>query len=195
MNIKAALLIGGKSLRMGECKSLLPFGDTTLGHHLCGLLEQVTGTPPLLSGTGGIGPECDVLERVPDRETSAGPLSAVLGLFDRYPQWDFLVLATDLIAMNQAALLWLLEMANHTEQPTVWPRLPDRPFGEPLAAVYKRHAFSFLNAAWLDGIRGLKGALAGSHREQPLIPEHLRFAFTNVNHPEELAAARARMDQ
>ncbi len=195
MNIKAALLIGGKSRRMGMSKSLLPFGDTTLGRHLCGLLEEVTGTPPLLSGTGEIGIECEALERVPDRQASAGPLSAILGLFDRYPQWDFLVLATDLIAMDQAALRWLLDFANHTVQPAVWPRLPDRPFGEPLAALYKRHAFPYLDAAWHEGVRGLKGALPGPLREQPLIPEHLRFAFTGVNSPEELAAARARMDQ
>lgn len=189
-----ALLIGGASRRMGRPKSLLPLKGTTCGAYLCGLLREVCGREPLLVGTGSIGDATEAYGRVTDRQAGAGPLSALLGLYD---QWgggatDFLVLATDLVAMNAAALNWLLDQVPGDPRLATWPRLPGRPFGEPLAAFYRAAAAPSLEEAWCRGERSLKRALPASRLYQPEIPPTHRAAFANANRPADLLGIQDR---
>ena len=53
-----ALMIGGRSTRMGADKALIAKGATTLASHLARLLEKVIGTAPVLVGEGEIGDDC-----------------------------------------------------------------------------------------------------------------------------------------
>ena len=73
------------------------------------------------------------------------------------------------------------------EQQVVWPRFPDREFGEPLAACYRAMASETLTAAWSRGERGLFRALPRDLRYEPIIPETFRSCFVNYNRPEDLA--------
>jgi len=187
-----ALLVGGRSRRMGRDKALLRMDGCALGARLVRLLTDCVGVSPVLSGDGPAGPGTETLLRVPDREPGAGPLSALLGLFDRFPGRDFLALAVDLPAMSAPALNWLLERAAVATRPAVWPRLPGRPFGEPLASVYRAAAAPLLENRWRAGERSLKRALGPEEREEPLPPEALQAAFVNVNTPGEWAALKRR---
>ena len=184
--LRGALLIGGLSRRMGFPKALLPRGTGSLGAFLCELLASATGTEPVLVGRGSIGSSAPAYERVPDLVAGAGPLAAILGLFHHGPETDWLVLATDLAAMNREALDWLCSQTENTAAAAIWPRLPDRPFGEPLAAVYRKTAFPLLESYWHREGRALKGALTPGQRYEPEIPALLRPAFANANTPREL---------
>ncbi len=188
--ILGALLIGGGSTRMGRPKQLLPLKGTTSGAYLCRLLYQVTGQAPLLVGKGSIGKETGNYRRVLDREPGAGPLSAVLGLFDESDEkgTTFLVLATDLLAMNAPALGWLLQQRPPKPNLVTWPQLPGRSHGEPLAGLYLSAAAGMLERAWSDGERSLHRALPKNRIYQPLIPLIYRPAFTNVNQPKDFKA-------
>ena len=184
------LLIGGASRRMGHPKSLLERDGIPVGLYLCRLLEAVTGRVPVLSGQGSIGPETDRYQRINDREPGAGPLSALLGLYDHLPDCDFLVLATDMPAMDSDALAWLIDQAESTTRPAIWPRFSQRPFGEPLAACYRMAAGPLLQDAWSRGVRSLKRSLREEQRSEPVIPASLERAFANVNTPEQWALLR-----
>ena len=147
MSVLGALLIGGRSERMGRPKSEMALGDTTWGHYLCELLRKVTGEEPVLVGEGSIG-EGDVdYPSIPDREPGQGPLSALLGLYQAFPETDFLVLATDLPGMQAKALRWLMGEVEANQHLAIWPRFPDRDVGEPLAAFYRATAKPTLEAA------------------------------------------------
>ena len=188
---QGVLLIGGRSLRMGSPKSLLAHGSSNLAVFLCDLLTRVTGRSPMLLGEGPFeGPE---LARIPDREAGAGPLSAILGLYDALPHRSFLVLATDLYALNRDALTWLLEEVANTNRPVVWPRFPGRPFGEPLAAIYSPEARPILERRWAEGERSLRRVFDDQQRHEPLIPASFRLAFQGVNTPEELARLKTEL--
>ena len=194
MNITGALLVGGRSRRMGQPKSLLPRGNTTLGLYLFELMNQVLEVPSLVVGMGDLGKPVPAEQRIADRVSGAGPLAGLLGLFDgtrgsmdETESGGFLVLATDLIVMDEAPLTWLVQQAHRCSKAVLWPRFPERKMGEPLAGFYDHSAFALLQAAWDRGIRSLKEAVPQNHRWEPVIPQQFRRHFTNVNHPHQLA--------
>ena len=189
--LSAALLIGGRSRRMGTHKALLDRGGITLGDYLFELLENRFEGPPLVVGSGVLGLSARTFRQVCDRETGGGPLAAVLGLFDAGPNCDYLVMPVDMYAMNLAALNWLIDQRDH--QRAVRPLLPGRPFGEPLPAIYNRTAQSLLETSWKRGERSLAAALPRQHVYEPLVPEIHRQAMTNVNSPEDLSALQQAM--
>jgi molybdopterin-guanine dinucleotide biosynthesis protein A len=184
-----ALLIGGVSRRMGSPKAMLDRDGVPLGVYLAELLADSLGTAPLLVGQGPFPHER--YQRVADRELGGGPLSAVVGLIDAFPGEDFLVLATDLYAMNSRALSWLLGRQPEPGHLAIWPRFPDRDVGEPLAAVYRAAAGPVLTRYWTAGNRALIRGLTPEQRSEPVIPESHRLAFTNVNDPQSLARIKS----
>ena len=153
MELQGALLIGGRSRRMGRPKSQIPFNGTTWGKFLCELLQEVTGKAPFLLGEGSIGAGDDLYRRVPDRELGAGPLSGLLGFFDVCRDKDLLLLATDMPLLNADALRWLINQGKESSCSAIWPRFSDREFGEPLAAIYRQSAQKALESAWFRGLR------------------------------------------
>ena len=148
MALQGALLIGGRSSRMGRPKSRIPLGDTTWGRYLCELLRKITSLDPVLVGEGSIGDDDTTFIRIPDLEAGAGPLSGMLGLYKAFPEDDFLVLATDLPNLHTKALQWLCDQTQQTDKAVIWPRFPDRERGEPLAAYYRAAAKPILQASW-----------------------------------------------
>jgi len=189
----AALLIGGRSRRMGSAKALLRRGPTTLGAYLFDLLARRLNRPPLVVGQGELDLAGTHFQRIPDREPGAGPLSAVLGLFDHNPEAVYLVLPVDLYAMDASELDWLIGEHDAGSKVAVRPLMPGRPHGEPLPAIYCAAARAALETSWKRGERGLAASLPGEMVHEPQIPkEHIR-ALTGVNRPEELAALRQAM--
>jgi len=186
VKLQGALLIGGRSRRMGRPKSQMPINGTTWGGYLCELLQEVTGQVPVLLGEGSIGPSDDLYRRVPDREVGAGPLSGLLGFFDACPKQDLLLLATDMPLLNMDALSWLIDQAERTECHAVWPRFSERDIGEPLGAIYRHSVRNTLEAAWLQGLRGPVRALPAELRFEPVIPDPYRVCFSNFNSPNEV---------
>ena len=187
------LMIGGSSERMKTPKALILRGKTTLSLYLFRLMEDLLGAPPVLVGNGPIDPALATTTKIEDLEPGAGPLSGLVGLFRALPGNDFLVLATDLYAMERDALQWLLERASDTGKPFIWPGFANQKYGEPLAGIYRSDCAPILESAWAHGFRGLIRAVPNTQKYQPLIPPHLKLMFSNPNTPEELEALRKKM--
>ncbi len=178
------VLVGGASRRMGRPKALIAREGDSQAAFLAALLETALGRPAWFVG------ELDGLptgRRVPDREPGAGPLSALLGAFDAAVDTHLVVLACDLFSFDRAALDWLLRWRSG-DWPAVWPRLAQRPFGEPLAALYRATARPLLEASWNQGTRALRQAVPAALRCEPELPAQLISAFCGANTPEELQA-------
>lgn len=180
---QGVILVGGKSRRMGRDKALILRGGVPQYLHLAGLVQQVLGRPAWISGRLA-NQDCG-LRRVADREPGAGPLSALLGVYDAEARLNLLVLACDLFAMEVEALRWLLDQAS-SEKLAVWPRLPGRNFGEPLASLYRQEARRTLEESWFAGNRSLWRCLAPENRFEPEPPMELVRAFRGANTAEDL---------
>ncbi len=195
MNCKPALLIGGKSSRMGKNKGLLNRSGQPLGQYLADLLQAETGEQPVLLGEGDIGLNTSHYRCLPDPEKGRGPLAGLVSFIQAYPDSNLILLPTDLYAMDATALSWMIQQARQAEKPVLWPKQPQRKHGEPLAAVYRKEAFPTLLDAWNKGKKSPCQAIPHAMRLEPEIPESLRLAFVNINTPEELEAVKRGLKQ
>ena len=193
LTLRPALLIGGKSSRMGQNKSILLKNGVTLGIYLAQLLEKVTGEKPVLLGEGELGSHTSEFLCLPDPQRDRGPLAGLVAFAREFPEDNLLLLPTDLFAMSEPALTWLVKQAELAETPVIWPRQPQRKHGEPLAAIYKCNSYKALLEAWDQGKGSPCQAIPFEFRFEPLIPNHLRLDFVNINTPEELAAVKRGM--
>lgn len=130
----ALILAGGDSRRMGEDKSLLPFGGQTLVEHVASQLRPVARTVRISTAD----PERHAhlgLPLVCDLQPGCGPLMGIAsGLEASRLDWT-LVVATDIptLPLELIPRLWALR----TEGPCVVPRTADGRL-QPLFALYHR---------------------------------------------------------
>jgi len=184
--VYGAVLIGGRSTRMGRPKHLLRRGRRTYLERVAACLRTVTQDVAVV-GAGDLPRSLRAAVRLPDAPGAAGPLAGILAAMRWAPWATWLVAACDMPNVSEEALAWLLS----TRLPGVWatiPRLAGRGRGvEPLLAHYDFRAAGVLE----DLAAGVKAApsLVAVHPKvlSPLPPPALRAAWRNVNTPADLA--------
>lgn len=187
------LLAGGQSSRMGRDKASMVLGEdglTQAGRTLA-LLRQFCG-PVYLSlregqpvPTGGEG--VPVLRDLPGAQ---GPLSGLLAAFREAPGAAWLVMACDLPLVRADVLAGLAK--RHAEDPS-------RPFvayasaldglPEPLCAIYGSSARPILERHAARGHFCPRHIMLEENAPLLVLPEAGAAALTNVNTPQDLAAA------
>jgi molybdopterin-guanine dinucleotide biosynthesis protein A len=190
--VSGALLVGGTSQRMGRDKAHVALAGEAVATRLARLLAELCEEVLLVGGD----PPADAPgRRVPDVE---GPRCALRGLASALAAAHterVLVLATDLPFVSEALLLALV----------AWPEadvvLPRDPGGsQPLCAVYRREPA--LRAASRRLAAGERLALHEllAELEVRTLPQDVLAALdpdgsalSNLNTPEDLARARARV--
>lgn len=181
----AAVLIGGKSRRMGQPKHLLSIDTKTWLERTVQLLDSLVERTVLV-GAGTLPVSCASLPRLYDIPGIGGPMAGVLAAFRSVPEADWLILACDMPAVTEASVRWLLE-GRYEES---WGRVPrlhrDKKFFEPLFALYKSEASQIFETMFKDG-RARIGLVAEHTKiETPFVPSELQHCWQNINTPEEL---------
>lgn len=157
-------------------------------------LVEVDGVPmarrvaAALAGAGcarvvAVGPEhlAAGLEVLLDEHPGEGPLGAILTALHAGAPAAVLVVACDLAWLDSAAVLALVEAAQHAAGVDVVVGRTDRI--EPLCALWLPSAAPALESAFGDGERAVHRAIAALVRvEVPMRPEALR----NLNSPDDL---------
>lgn len=190
-----ALLVGGKSSRMGKDKSLLICqpGSDPLYKTQIEKLRLLSSHPILLSvRVGQDFSELDPgIEIVPDPVAEQGPLGALTACLEKTTAEYLLILAVDLPQISVAFLQGLISEAIKAGQGVI-PRKEGH--WEPLAAVYPRTILPLAQKHLMEGQLSLqkfideaasKGLLTGREitiQEQPL--------FSNLNTPEDFESLK-----
>lgn len=131
-NVCGAVLLGGRSARMGRDKAHLPLGGVSLAARTAGLLGRVCEDVMLVGGD----PPPDAPGRpVPDPDGPPCALRGLVGALAAARAERVLVVATDLPRLHEK-LLWALVAL--PEADVVLPR--DARGLQPLCAVYRREA-------------------------------------------------------
>lgn len=149
--VKALVLLGGKSSRMGEEKGLIQYHQRTQAEHLIVLFEEL-GMEVFLSVREEQKEKYVFLNRpfVSDQMIGAGPLGGIASAMRAMPQTAFLVVACDLPNVQREHFEFLLKQRNAKSFATCY-ESPLDGGPEPLCSIYEPKAFSALMKVWVNG--------------------------------------------
>jgi molybdopterin-guanine dinucleotide biosynthesis protein A len=177
--MKALILTGGKSTRMGRDKASLEIDGVSQLDRLTTLVRPLADEI-FLSVAHGDAAEHS-LPALPDLEPSPGPLGGLQAAFHHDPEATWLVLACDLALLNADDLEELVAHHDPAREATCFRNpLDDHP--EPLCAIYSPSAAPRLQAALEKNQRCARRFLASLDRTD-LVPANPR-ALLNLNRPE-----------
>jgi len=174
------VLAGGRSLRMGRDKALLPF-------HGCRLVEfvasQARGAVNQITLVGEIGRYANLgYPVIEDIFPGCGPLSGIhAALTQSDAEWN-LILACDMPEVNQAFLEQLMARAERGQAFAVIPVDPGQR-SQPLCAAYHRRCASEIARALDRRVHKVTDALAALPIDFWPVPRS--DYFHNLNTPEE----------
>ena len=181
--VKAGLLIGGKSSRMGMPKALLKIKGRTLVLRTFDTLSTVSEKTVLL-GSGQLPRSLHSADRLPDIPGLNGPLAGMLSAFRWAPESAWIISSVDMPLMHKEAWEWLLSQ----RKPGVWgvlPKIKGSRGIETTAAVYEPMIFEHIESLAAQGIKSLQEIAKHEKVITPVIPEALSHAWSNVNTPGE----------
>ena len=182
-SIKAGLLVGGKSIRMGNPKALLKLRGQTLVKRSFDILAEVA-VRVLLLGSSQLPESLNNVERLPDVNGLKGPMSGMLSAFRWAPDSSWIISSVDMPLMHKNAWTWLL---SH-RRPGVWailPKIRGRKGVETTGAVYEPMIFEHVESLAREGTAKLQEIARHPKVSTPLIPKSLAPAWNNVNTPAE----------
>jgi len=181
--LKALILLGGKSSRMGEEKGLIQYHEKTQAEHLVSLLEEI-GLEVFLSVREEQKENYSFLNRpfITDQLQGAGPLGGIASAMRSLPQTAFMVVACDLPNLQKEQLEFLLKNRN----PKVFATCYESPLDggpEPLCSIYEPKSFSALMKFWVNGKSCPRKMLF--NRTVEILPIQDSNFLVNANTPEE----------
>ncbi len=184
--LRACLLIGGRSSRMGRPKHLIcGKNGRTWVENTVSLLRPFT-RDIVLSGGGDVPESLASLTRLPDVKGVQGPLTGILAAMRWKPDACWLLLACDMPNITPEALQWLVASRNPDSWGTV-PRLQKDGFVEPLLALYEPRARDYFEQFCESGILRISMVARQPYIATPVIPKSLCGAWRNINTPDELS--------
>jgi molybdenum cofactor guanylyltransferase len=177
--LRAGLLIGGKSTRMGRSKALLRIGAESLIERSFSVLSRVSPGAVLL-GSGEVPGTLTSACRLPDVPGIDGPLAGMLSAFRWDPDSAWIISAVDMPLMSDLAWEWLLKQ----RKPGVWAVLPSLDAESPAettGACYEPMIFEYIEELARQRVFKLQAIARHSKVVTPHIPAAIAAAWKNVN--------------
>ena len=182
--LRAAVLVGGSSRRMGEPKEGLRIGSERLLDRILEALRAAGPDPVVLIGAGAaVAGAAAKLPRLPDVPGVEGPVAGLLAALRSEPS-AWLIAACDLPRLTASAVAWLVK-ERRADRWAVMPCVGGRV--QPLLAVYEPEAVALLEQLAAEGTPS-PSRLEGHPRVwSPQPPSPIAPAWRGVNTREELA--------
>jgi molybdopterin-guanine dinucleotide biosynthesis protein A len=200
--LRFALLVGGKSTRMGSPKQSIEFGEHTLGEialeSLSAAAESALGSAEpggvVVLGAGPLPKSPRASVRLADPPGLAGPGAGMIAAHRWAPEAAWIVAACDHPWLRREHIEWLAAQ----RKPGRWAVVPRQRDGHPCPtlALYEPQALAAMERrARADRVRRADPSavldLAQTAIVQP--PAELADGWTNVNTPEQLRAEEERL--
>lgn len=183
--LTGAVLIGGRSSRMGRPKHLIQddSGKTWLERSLEAIGPFVDDL--VISGGGELPATLHGTARVDDMPGLEGPLAGIGALVRKHPFSSWLVLACDMPNLNEQSIAWLLAQRKGRRRAVI-PKNPSTGRSEPLLAWYDYRCGPLIDNMIAAGNRRISELCNEESTAQPWIPDDLVHCWRNFNYPEDL---------
>ena len=185
--VKGLVLAGGKSMRMGEDKGSIDYHGLPQREHLARLLDQFC-EQTFISTSKTIDTAFEV---IPDSFADLGPFGGILSAFRQDPDAAWLVVATDIPLLDEAAIHQLISERNVSKVATCFHN-PETQFPEPLITLWEPRAYPRLLNFLALGYSCPRKALINSEIEELQINN--LDALLDANTPEEKAQLQAKIN-
>ena len=144
-NLLSVVLCGGESKRMGSDKGLLQLNGATWAEHIANKLKA-QGLSVVVSINSSQHAEYSQVfsnkDLVIDELPMHGPLNGLLTVHQKFKQKDILLLACDLVEMDDSTLIQLIEA--YQKNDAEYFAFEQDNFFQPLCAIYTSKALSSL---------------------------------------------------
>lgn len=188
--LKALILAGGKSSRMGEDKSQLDYHGVSQEAHVARMCKDL-GIPTYISKDHNfMESHIHDFPVVKDRVVEMGPIGAIISAFMQEPDTAWLVLASDLPFLTSDAIEYLVRERNTSKLATAYIKSP-MDFPEPLVAIYEPRSYARLLSFLSLGYSCPRKVLINSD-VKTIIADSKEF-LDNVNTPEEMNRAMEKL--
>ena len=179
---RAVVLVGGASKRMGTDKALLAVEDQPAAMRICRLLDEVGFDEVVLVGGEGSRFEAHGQAHLPDLEPGRGPLEGIRSALAATTHDWTLVVAVDLLHLNDAAIRTMIEArADHPFDDVIHATSPDGP--QPLFGWWRRSTLQTIERELSLGHRSVRNVVGMLRASMIDIPADV---LRNVNRPEDL---------
>ena len=181
-SISAIIFAGGKSSRMGEDKSLLPFGKySTLSEYQYERLDRLFENVYISAKENKFNFASEVIH---DILQDTSPLVGLISIFETLKVDEVFILSVDAPFVDKEVIERLLE-ANDPLYDIVVAQSPNGV--QPLCGIYKRSILPLAYAQLKEGNHKLSDLLAVANTRFVTFEEE--FPFANLNHPDEYQKA------
>lgn len=187
--LKALVLAGGASMRMGQDKSQLVYYEDPHEQHLAKVCAAL-GMETYLSKKDTTAKELYGFPVLTDRFVGLGPFGAICSAFLFDPNAAWLVIACDMPFLDQATLEQLKAQRSPSHFATAV-KSAAKPFPEPLVAIYEPKAYPRLLAMLTQGVTCARKFLINSHVE--LLELEDDRPLSNINTREEFEAIKGQL--
>ncbi len=178
--VRAGILIGGRSSRMGRPKHLMLHESRSWLERVTSAVSEQVHSVAIL-GAGEVPESFDGWPRISDVPGGAGPLAGMRAAMRWDPFASWLFIACDMPLLTSEAISWLLEL----RAPARWAILPQRANSgqvEPLCAWY-----DFRAAPLVERLNAPCDLARWPHTHLAAIPIDAQRALDNINTEAEAA--------
>ncbi len=180
--IKALILIGGKSKRLGRNKYLLDFHGVPQFRYLMSVLEKA-GLDTYLSCNREQNDKLPAeLPKIVDKYPNIGPKGGILSAFEKFPKTAWLTIACDLPFVNTENILALLKHRDRDCQVTTY--RANENFLETTFTIYESSSYKRLIETYEDGDHSLQSVLRTVNLK--VVSPINQLDVFNVNNKEDL---------
>lgn len=179
------VLAGGKSLRMGQDKSVMHWHGKEQRYYMADLLKKVCADVYISCREEQKDDIDKNYKTLIDNYTGAGPLIGILSAFKAHPDVAWLVTACDLPLLDLHTLQYLVHNRDANGIATTF-KSPHDGLPEPLITIWEPAAFEKLQSHITDGYTCPRKALIRNESNVKILIAPNPDALINANTPEDV---------
>lgn len=184
-SIKAVILCGGESKRMGQDKSQIEYHDLPQGQYMFDLVKKL-GLEVYISCRSVQVHQFEQFPKVIDQYSDIGPISGVISAFEAFENTAIMIIGCDYPLLSRNEIQHWIASRDTSKHATMLSAADNQI--EPTLCIYEPRAYSTIHQAYLKGHYSLRKVLLNLHVQ--IILSLDPTSLLQANTPEEMEIIR-----